>query len=452
MAIFTIPEVVSATGGKLMGTENRNFTGVATDTRKIQPGDLFIALQGERFDGHDFICQAVERGARGLLASRTDAAIPAGIPVVYVEDTLQGLQQLARFHRLRFSIPVIAVTGSNGKTTTKDMIASVLASRFHVLKTEANFNNEIGLPLTLLNLDSSHEAAVVEMGMRGQGQIRAMAQIALPTMAVVTNVSETHIELLGSIENIAAAKAELVEAIPENGVVFLNGDNSYVKDMGLKSKARVVQYGVEGNWDVRADNIQNDGAKMTFACHGQAAFTAMVPVVGRHNVYNALAAIAVGLEMKLTGEEIKLGLQAFSVGAMRLSIEKRGKYVVINDAYNASPLSMSAAIDTLAEVAQGRSIAVLGDMLELGHIAVEAHQRIGRKLAERGIKIVVTVGELARNIAESAHEYGVAVAIACQTHSEAIKILQQYIKSGDTLLIKGSRGMKMEQILEMFGE
>jgi UDP-N-acetylmuramoyl-tripeptide--D-alanyl-D-alanine ligase len=304
----------------------------------------------------------------------------------------------------------------------------------------------------LLNLDSSHEVAIVEIGMRGQGQLREMAKIALPTMAVITNVSETHIELLGTIDNIAAAKAELVEAIPETGVVFLNGDNSYVKNMSLKSKARVVQYGVLEKWDVWADNIRNDGTKMVFDCHGQAAFTATVPIVGRHNVYNALAAITVGLEMKLTVAEIKLGLQAFSVGAMRLSIEKLGDYVVINDAYNASPLSMSAAIDTLAEVAKDRSIAVLGDMLELGHIAVEAHRRIGRKLAERGVKIVITVGELARNIADAAHEYGVAVAVACETHSEAIKILQQYIRPGDTLLIKGSRGMKMEQILKMFGE
>ncbi|MEN6413705.1 MAG: UDP-N-acetylmuramoyl-tripeptide--D-alanyl-D-alanine ligase [Veillonellales bacterium] len=452
MAVFTIAEVVSATGGKLRGAAQERFTGVATDTRKIQPGNLFVALQGERFDGHDFISQAVERGAGGVLASRTDMKMPEGVPVIYVEDTLQGLQQLARFHRLRFSIPLIAVTGSNGKTTTKDMIAAVLSSRFHVLKTEANFNNEIGLSLTLLNLDSNHDAAVVEIGMRGQGQLRELAKIALPTMAVITNVSETHIELLGSIENIAAAKAELVEAIPETGVVFLNGDDSYVKAMSLSSKARVVEYGILGKRDVWADAIRNDGQGMTFHCHGQVTFTATVSAAGRHNVYNALAAIAVGVEMKLTVEEIKRGLQAFSAGAMRLSIEKLGEYVIINDAYNASPLSMSAAIDTLAEVAKGRSIAVLGDMLELGHIAIEAHRRIGRKLAEQGVKIVITVGELARNIAESAHEYGIVNAVACQTHSEAIKVLQQYIKPGDTLLIKGSRGMKMEQILKMFGE
>lgn len=453
MAEFTIDEVCEATNGKAQRvlTEKQTFTGISTDTRNIKQGDLFVALKGERFDGHNFICQAVNNGASGVLINRTDIDIPENAAVILVENTLKGLQSLARFHRQRFTIPVIAITGSNGKTSTKDMTAAVLASRFNVLKTEANYNNEIGLPLTLLKLTPQHEAAVVEMGMRGIGEIRELADIALPTIGIITNVGETHIELLGSVENIAVAKGELVEAIPPNGLVVLNADNFHVRDMKEKAKGRVVFYSLEQNSDIMATNIRSEGQGTGFDCHcSQEIFSLYLPAVGRHNVYNALAAIAVGLELGLTLNEVKAGLGAFAASGMRLHIEQRGDYVIINDAYNASPLSMSAAIDTLAEIASGRTVAVLGDMLELGHIAVEAHRRIGRKLAERGVKMVITVGELAGYIAETAREYGVSIVVDCKNHDQAKENLQKLLKPGDTILIKGSRGMKMENIIEMF--
>jgi len=450
MAEFTVSEVCAATGGTIVTMLTTRFTGVSTDTRTIKPGNLFVALSGERFDGHDFIKQAVESGAAGVLINRNSFQVEDNITVIKVPDTLKAYQRLAAFHRNRFDIPVIAITGSNGKTTTKDLTAAVLSSRFHVLKTQANYNNEIGLPLTLLNLNDSYEVAVVEMGMRGIGEIRELAEIASPTVGVVTNVGETHIELLGSLDNIALAKAELVEAVAEQGLVVLNADNHYVRQMQDNAKARVIFYGVQQASDVRAENIHTNGQQTVFTCIcRQGTFQAVIPAVGRHNVYNALAAISIGLELGLTFEEIKTGLNLFTASAMRLAIEKIGEYHIINDAYNASPLSMVAAIDTLVEVAKGRSVAVLGDMLELGHIAVEAHQRIGSKLAACGVDIVITVGELARYIAYTAQEQGVTQAAACDNHSQARELLQKIIKPGDTILVKGSRGMQMEKILEM---
>lgn len=450
MARFTIHEVCLATKGVASGTIHDIFTRISTDTRAVKPGDLFIPLVGETFDGHDFIEQAVKNGAIGVITSRPNQKIPSHVSVILVDDTLTALQDLARFHRQRFSIPIVAITGSNGKTTTKDMTAAILSSRFKVLKTKANYNNEIGLPLTLLELTDEHEVAVVEMGMRGKGQISQLAHIALPTIAVITNVGETHIELLGSIEAIASAKAELLEVIPENGLTILNGDDDYVKAMAMHVTSRLSSFGLECG-EIRGDKIHADISSMNFECHSiQGVFSVHLPTVGRHNIYNALAAITVGLEVGLNFEEICAGLSQFNASPMRLHIEKIGDYTVINDAYNASPMSMLAAINTLGEIAINRKIAVLGDMLELGHIGVEAHRQIGEKLAQCHIDIVVTVGTLASHIAQSAKEHGLTMSIACHSHDEAQERLKKIIQPGDTILIKGSRGMKMENIITMF--
>lgn len=460
MAEFTIEEISQAVGDNLGRIDQRaatvRFTGVSTDTRSIQPGDLFVALVGEKFDGHDFIAQAVQKGAAGVLVSKS--VIPAlaeNMPgaVVTVQDTLLALQQLASFHRSRYSIPVIAVTGSNGKTTTKDMTAAVLSRKYKVLKTEANYNNEIGLPLTLLQLTPAHEAAVVEMGMRGLGEIKELAAIALPDRGIVTNVGETHLELLGSIENIAAAKSELVESIPAGGVVVLNGDNQYVRQMSERSKAKALTYGLTPDSDIWADNINTyENRETVFTCHClQDIFPVAVPAVGRHNVYNALAAIAMGISLGLNCQEIREGLATFQASGMRFHIEKKADYTLINDAYNASPMSMAAAIATLAEIAGGRKVAVLGDMLELGSIAEEAHRHVGELLVQHKVDIVITVGELAGNIAAAAHDGGVKTVVACENHAQAKEKLQKLLVSNDTILIKGSRGMKMENIVEIFG-
>lgn len=451
MAEFTVHEICLATLGTVCNVAcSDKFTGVCTDTRKVKSGDLFIPLVGEKFDGHDFIDQAVKGGAIGILSSRPDIVVPPNISLIVVDDTLMALQGLARFHRQRFNIPIIGITGSNGKTTTKDMTAAILSSQLTVLKTEANYNNEIGLPLTLLQLTEQHEVAVVEMGMRGAGQIRQLAQIALPTIAVITNVGETHIELLGSIEAIAAAKSELLEVIPKSGLTILNADDHYVRDMATQVHSRVTLFGLEqGN--IRADHIQTSMQGMKFKCYTpQGDFAAYIPTVGKHNVYNALAAIAVGLEVGLTVEDICCGLSTFDASPMRLHIEAMGDYIVINDAYNASPLSMVAAIDTLVEVAKGRKVVVLGDMLELGDIGATAHRQIGEKLAQCHIDIVVTVGPLASFITQAAIDHGIKTAVACYSHDQASEALKKFIKPSDTILIKGSRGMKMEEMVKMF--
>jgi UDP-N-acetylmuramoyl-tripeptide--D-alanyl-D-alanine ligase len=454
MADFSLTEVLKATGGRLINAGgNKLFQGVSTDTRSIQDGNLFVALVGERFDGNEFAAQAVAKGATGLIVSKA-VVVPEHVTVIQVMNTLTALQALARFHRQRYHIPVIAVTGSNGKTTTKDMLAAVLSSRFKVLKTEANFNNEIGLSLTLLKLDASHEVAVVEMGMRAIGEIRDLTKIALPTVGVVTNVGETHMEILGSIENIAAAKAELVEAIGYDDVVILNADDQHVRDMQHKTQGRVVFYGLTPAAFVRAENITTgeNGELITAfeCCSARGSFPVTLPAVGIHNVYNALAAIAVGWELGLKPNEIQKGMGSFVPGAMRLEIKRYSQYTVINDVYNASPLSMAAALTTLANISKGRKIAVLGDMLELGDAAVEAHCRVGRQAAEQGVDILIAVGALAKHIAVAASEQGVKTTLAFTGHSEAIEALRKLVKSGDYILLKGSRGMKMETMLDTF--
>ncbi|MGL5512700.1 MAG: UDP-N-acetylmuramoyl-tripeptide--D-alanyl-D-alanine ligase [Sporomusa sp.] len=457
MADFTLTEVLKATGGRLTGVAGgKLFRGISTDTRTVQPGNLFIALVGERFDGHQFITQAVSKGASGVVVSR-EAAEHGNVTVIQVENTLTALQSIANYHRRRYEIPVIAVTGSNGKTTTKDMLAAVLSSRFNVLKTEANFNNEIGLPLTLLKLEPGHEAAVVEMGMRARGEIRELAEIALPTVAVVTNVGETHVETLGSIDNIAAAKAELVESIVHDDLVVLNADDPRVWAMQAKTEGRVVLYGLHSDACVRAENITAtivNGAWMTqFRCLSpRGSFPVTLQAVGVHNVSNALAAITVGWELGLKSSEIQAGLSRFVPGAMRLEIKQSGMYTVINDVYNASPLSMAAAISALADIGSGRKIAVLGDMLELGDAAAAAHRQIGRQAAAQGVDVVLTVGELAGQIAAAASEHGVAITRAFQNHQEAIGALRSLLQPGDCVLVKGSRGMKMETVLELFND
>ncbi len=449
---FTSVEVLEATKGQCISSAQvDDFVGVSTDTRALMPGSLFVALSGDRFDGHDFVQEAIRQGAKGLIVSREPDEFLPGVAVFLVRDTRSAFQDLARFHRRRFHLPVIAVTGSNGKTSTKDMIAAVLSMKLNVLKTEANFNNEIGLSQTLLKINDTHQAVVVEMGMRGRGEIAGLAGIALPTVGVVTNVGETHLERLGSIENIAAAKAELIEALDGNGMAVLNGDDLYARAMHAQTAARVVYYGLNPQAEVRAANLKTSAQGVSFDCMaGNVSFPVTVPIPGIHNAYNALAAIAVGLELGIEPAEVAQGIRRYSPGKMRLDIRQYGDITVIDDTYNASPLSMSAAIEVLGSVAKGRKLAAIGDMLELGTAAHSAHAKVGEHLASVGVEVVLTLGEMARVTGETALRQGVPVAIACQDHAEAIGELRRRLLPGDTLLIKGSRGMTMEKLLDLF--
>lgn len=460
MAEFTLTEVLQALPqAKVLQKQGDKFDNITTDTRKITPGALFVALKGERFNGEDFAAKAVEAGATGVLVSSSyqgSVDLPATI-IQAVSDTQLAYQQLAGFWRQKFQIPVIAITGSNGKTTTKDMTASVLSAKFPVLKTQANFNNEIGLPYTLLQLNDLHQAAVVEIGMRGLNQISALAPFAAPSIGIVTNVGETHIELLGSIENIAKAKSELVEAIPSGGTVILNNDNPYTAAMKDKAAqgVKIITFGIDKDADIKADNLVSTDNSTIFQCRigNDGPLCQMtIPMLGKHNVSNALAAVAAGYCLGLEPQEIATGLSELHMTGMRFECRKLGDYNIINDAYNASPMSMEASLSTLQEltVTKGkRAIAVLGDMLELGHVAVAAHRKVGRQAAEAGVACVITLGEMGREIAAGAKDAGLEQVYACDTHQQAADRLKALLKPGDTVLFKGSRGMAMEKIIDL---
>lgn len=453
MASFTKADIQAATGAAVAVSADIDlFCSVETDTRVVRSGALFVALKGERFDGHDFVRNAVQQGAAGIIVSQMrDEYQGLGVSVFLVEDTLKAYQELARFHRRRFSIPVIAVTGSVGKTSTRNMIASVLSQKYKVLQTEKNFNNEIGLPKTLLQLTEQHEACVVEMGMRGLGQIAELAAIAEPTIGVVTNVGNSHIELLGSQENIAKAKSELVSSLPENGTAILNHDDPFVSAMASLCRGSVVTYGTEGKADIWADNIAVSEQGLTFQCHCAGdVFDAHISVIGRHHVYNGLAAAAVGWTTGLKAADIQRGLEAYKGVPMREELLHLDSYTFINDTYNANPASMNAAIHSLKTLTSGRKIAVLGGMLELGNWAKAEHEKIGRVIADSDIDILITMGDLAGYIADAAKECGMKQVYAVETHEECASCLKKLLQPGDTVLVKGSRGFAMEKVLSYF--
>ena len=430
------------------------FDDIVTDSRKITEGSLFIALKGEKFNGEDFAIEAINKGATGVVVSKDcpESKLPSSGLVLKVEDTLAAYQSFARVWREKFNIPIVAITGSNGKTTTKDLTAAVLSALGDVQKTSGNFNNEIGVPLTLLGITDSHKAAVVEIGMRGLGQIESLAKVVKPNIGIVTNVGETHIELLGSIENIAKAKRELVEAIKTGGTVILNADDSNVMDMKshVNEGVKVITFGIEHEADIRALSIVTGHASTIFTVKYQNNnYEYEIPMLGKHNVSNALAAISVGLSVGLQADEIRNGFDKLATTKMRFEIVERNGLHIINDAYNASPASMRAAIMTTAEIASGRKIAVLGDMLELGNISERVHKEIGEELVRNKFDILITLGKLGKCIADGAKSAGLDKIFTADTHEQAAEILNGLLNEGDTILFKGSRGMQMEKIIDL---
>ena len=458
---LTWDELCAATGarlhsGKIAGAAV--IPQITTDTRKISDGDLFIALRGENFDGADFAADALAKGAAAVLvAEPISADVQKALKkvkgaVLTVKDTLAAYQAIAHAWRMKFDIPVVAITGSNGKTTTKDLTAAVLSARGTVCRTAANYNNEVGLPLTLLGMTGGDIAAVVEIGMRGLGQIAALAPVAAPSIGIVTNVCEVHMELLGSIENIAKAKAELVQAIPTGGTVILNADDARVAAMRSLAAdgVRVLTYGIGADADVRAEALRltSDGSQFMVTWNNE-RHDYSIPLAGRHNVSNALAALAAGFVLGYTPQEMQTGLKRLAVTKMRYEVHEVGAWTFINDAYNASPSSMAAALETTANLYEGRKIAVLGDMLELGDAAEEAHRRIGRRVAELGFAALVTYGSQSRWIHTAAEAAGCPVCRHAETHEAAAEHLRSLLRDGDTVLFKGSRGMKMEAVIAL---
>jgi len=455
--------IAQATRGEVLaGPDTAMATDVVIDSRFVTPGCAFVALPGETVDGHDFCMTALEHGARVLVVSRpaeqlaetVAAASEYDAAVVHVADSAIALQDLAAYHRSRLHCEVVGITGSSGKTTTKDFIDAVLASKLRVVSTEGNRNNELGVPLTVLRAGVDTDVLVVEMGMRGEGQIAALATVARPTLGLVTNVGTSHIELLGSQDAIASAKAELLAALPANGAAFLNGDDAYSQRLSQDSTAPVVLYGLAPTCEVTACDL-------TIDAEGRASFVLVtpageadvsLPVPGRHNVYNALAAAAVGLHLHLSPAEIATALGAVTVTAMRMQVfTSASGLTVINDAYNANPVSMRAAVETLSEMtAATRRIAVLGDMAELGSLTELAHFRLGEQVARLPIDVLVTVGPRATRIGEGARAVGMRpdVVRVCATAEEALEVLDDVLEPGDAVLVKGSRVMGLESVVE----
>jgi UDP-N-acetylmuramoyl-tripeptide--D-alanyl-D-alanine ligase len=445
-------EILKATGGVLVsGNRKTSFDNICTDSRKVKAGDLFIPIKGERFDGHDFITQSLSTGAAGALSSR-DIDPFEGKVLIKVKDTLAAMKNLASWYRIRFKIPFIGITGSVGKTSTKDMIASVLSQKFNVLKTQGNFNNEIGLPLTIFNLDCFHEAAVIEMGMSGFGEISRLTSIVKPQIAVITNIGLSHIEKLGSRQNILKAKLEILEGLAADGLVVLNGDDKLLSGMRDLLKFKTVFFGIEDGVDYQAYNIKTDGENGTRfeILIRNREYSVHVRVPGIHNVHNALAAIAVGVELGLPAESIIEGISEFTSGKMRMNIITHGNIKIIDDVYNASPQSMYAALDVLKDIGeQRRTIAVLGDMLEMGEWAQAEHIDIGKYAAEKKINCLAAVGAYSGFTVQGAVKAGMEPknTYSFKNTDEAINFLREYLNDGDVILVKGSRAMKMEDIV-----
>jgi len=459
----TIESILEVTGGQLLlGDAGLTVNGLAIDSREAEPGCAFVALPGERVDGHDFLRAALDAGARLLVVTRSREDVASaialaserGVAVMRVADAVGAIQALATWHRGRLHCPVIAVTGSTGKTTTKDFLHAVLGTSMKVVSTRGNRNNELGAPLTVLDAGSDTDALIVEMGMRGLGQIARLAEVARPSLGLVTNVGETHIEVLGTQDAITTAKGELVVSIPADGIVFLNGDDALSAALVPLAVAPVTLYGLSEKCAIRAQGIVLDAeSKASFTLQAPQGFIPVaLPVPGRHNVYNALAAAAVGLRLGLTLDDVAAGLGSAELTAMRMqSFITPGGVTVINDAYNASPASMRAAVETLSslEVA-GRRIAVLGDMAELGSLSELAHFRLGEEVGRAGLDVLVTVGERAARIAEGARAEGMDASRVrpCVTPAEASEVLDDLLAEGDAVLVKASRVMGLEVVVE----
>lgn len=424
--------------------------GYSIDSRTLNAGDLFIAIDGERFDGHEYVQSVLEKGAVGAVVQAGKNVAGESTRLLKVDDTLKALQSLGAAARRLWGKPLLAVTGSAGKTTTKEILAHILAERFRVMKSSGNLNNHIGMPLQLLKLESEHDIAVVEMGMNHAGEIRELGKLAHHDLAVVTMVAPVHLEFFGSLAEIARAKYEIVETLPPGGTAVLNADDEYVSQFGRDFKGKVVTFGIRRAADVTAHNIKLNGAEgSTFdLVVGSVTAPVSFPLVGEHNIYNALGAAAAAMER---GIEPSLAAKALS------SIQppdKRGQVLningatIINDCYNSNPRALNAMVDTLATMQAGRRILVAGEMLELGPTAETLHRESGKHAAEKKIDFVIGVRGLARAIAEAACGAGIQAQFV-ETPEQAGEWLQRNLRPGDAVLLKASRGVKLEKALEV---
>ncbi len=465
--MFTLADLIEGLAGRRPADAAQVIQRFVIDSREAGPGDVFVAFRGETTDGHFYVSDAFGRGAVAAIVEQdvpieallfdlrhniTQRAIKQWtLPVIFrVDNSLLALQELARWWRLRQKhLRVIGVTGSVGKSSTKELIGTVLERDFTILKSEGNLNNEIGLPLTLLQLEPRHQRAVLEMGMYARGEIARLAELAQPIVGVITNVGPVHLERLGSIEAIADAKAELIQALPPEGTAILNYDDQRVLAMRAKTQAQVLTYGLDPQADLWADEIASEGLEgihFTLHYHGE-EFHVQVPLLGRHSVHTSLRAVAVGLAEGMSWDHILEGLQDRRAQLRLVAVPGPNGSTILDDSYNASPASMIAALNLLAEL-NGRKIAVLGDMLELGEYEDEGHRMVGLRAIDAA-NVLITVGELGRAIAQEALLNGMAADCVqmCASNDDATAYLATIVQPGDMILIKGSRGLHMEDIV-----
>jgi len=462
-----IRELIKAVSGKIIqGNQDCLISRISIDSRTLIPGDLFFAIIGPSFDGHDFIFEAFNKGAAGVVVCKgastllQNEQIDKDKIIIEVKDTLSALQDWSKHYKDKFKTFNICVTGSNGKTTTKEIIAHILSQEFPLLKTSGNYNNEIGIPLTLLQLNKSHQLLVAEMGMRGLGEIKTLTNFIPPNLAVITNIGEAHIGLLGSKDNIFKAKSELLLSLDKDGKAIINRDDPYFfKMLEIVKDKKVYTFGIENKGDIMARDIimvSDKGIRFTLEVQNDKSREIYFPLLGRYNIYNALAAVAVAFALGIEFDLIERGLSSFKPLDLRMQLSNFYNDIkILNDSYNASPLSVKSALETLAEAAQNnRKIAILGDMLELGEKTDFYHREIGKEVAKLSIDTLITVGQGGKIIAQSSKEEGMAEErVFSFEKNEKINLakkLLNLIKPGNFVLLKGSREMKMEEILEFW--
>ena len=452
MQTITLGQLVAAVGGRLLGTYddlNTAIDVVDMDSRAIHEGALFLPIVGERFDGHTYIDSALENGAAGVLTDRELECYRANKFYVKVENTEVALKDLAVWYKSLFPIPFVAVTGSVGKTTAKDMIACVLGQKYNVLKTEGNFNNNLGMPLTILRLTDEHTMCVLEMGMDRFGEIDYLAGAVKPDVGVITNIGDAHIERLGSRENIFKAKCEMLPHVKPDGLLVLNGDDDFLPSLKGKTKPRAVFCGGGEGLDYTAHVTGGDGLSY-IACHVAAPAmdeTVEIPALGEHMVYPVTMAVAVAERFGLTSEEIARGLSSFIPTKMRMNVHKRADGIaILDDCYNANPQSMRAAISVLSGSRTAHKVAILGDMLELGEFSESLHTGVGEFMSGKGIDCLIAIGPECRYMAKGAEIAGVANVYSCEDKAAALEVLAAWVKPDTTFLVKASRGMRLEEI------
>ncbi len=444
MDILTKEDIIAATGGEMISADADAFNRVCIDSRKIREGELFVALKGDRFDGHDFLKEALEKG-NGAIVSRPGSGPVKGRTIISVKDTLKALQGIAHYLRIKRDIPVIAVTGTNGKTTTKELISSILGVRYKVLKNSGNLNNHIGLPLSLTNMTDEDEVIVLEMGASGPGEIRDLCDIAIPDYGVLTNISPAHLEGFKDVGTVRKTKLEMLDTVKK---AVVNGDDAFLMEGVHESgfKGTLIRYGIKNTCEVYAAGIQlhEDGSSFKLHLPGNKSVEVNPKISGMFNIYNVLAAASVGHLLGVDLGGIKSAIDTFTAVPMRLELKELNGARIICDMYNANPASMEEAVKELARIGRGRTIVILGDMLELGDYEEEAHRKLGRLMSCLKIDVFIAVG---RRMSFAAAEFRGEV-YRLETASEAGKLLRDILTKGDTLLIKGSRGMGMEMVLE----